>query len=192
MNYGQLKTKIASWINRSDVPLSDVVELAEAEIARDVRVMALEGIVTGSLVGGRFDVPADFLSARQMLIGGKLYTFVSPEMYQREQECVSSARYFTRIADEFLIVGGGTDAYSLTYSAKFAALSADGDTNWLLTNAKDVYLYGALKHAAIWARDVTAAQGYQSVYDAAVARVNASDKGSRFAGSLTVRPRVVA
>lgn len=192
MNYGELKTAVTTWINRSDVPTADVVALAEAEIRRDVRVIAQENTVTGSLVSGRFAVPADFLDSRQLLIGGKVYAFVPPETYQMEQEMQSTARYFTRIGGYFYVVHGDAEAYSLLYVAAFPALSAESDTNWVLTNAKDAYLFCALKHAAVWAKDATAAQGYESMYQAAVAKLNGADKASRFAGTLTVRPRIVA
>ena len=192
MNYGQLKTAITSWASRSDVVAADMVALAEAEIRRDVRVMAQESLVAGSLVAGRFAVPDDFLDSRQVLIGGKVYDFVSPEQYQREQESQTSFRYFTRIGGYFYVVHGDAESYSLLYSTEFPALSDDSDTNWLLTKAHDVYLFCALKHAAIWLKDSASAQGYASVYDAAVAKVNGADKAARFAGQLTVRPRVVA
>ena len=192
MNYGQLKTAVTSWASRSDVVAADMVALAEAEIRRDVRVIAQEEIVTGSLVGGRFAVPADFLESRQLLIGGKLYSFVTPEQYQIEQEMQTTSRYFTRIGGYFYVVHGDAEAYSLLYCAAFDALSADADTNWLLTNAHDVYLFAAMKHAAIWLKDAASAQGYGAVYEAAVAKLNGSDKAARMAGQLTVRARVVA
>lgn len=192
MNYAQLKTAITTWINRSDVPTADVVALAEAEIRRDVRVMAMEGITSGSLSSGSFAVPADFLESRQLLIGGKRHDFIPPERYQLEHEMQSTARYFTRIGGSFYVVNGGSGSYSLLYSAAFASLSADSDTNWVLTNAQDVYLFCALKHAAVWAKDAAAAQGYDAMYQAAVSKLNSSDRASRFAGALSARVGVAA
>lgn len=192
MNYGELKAAIPVWMSRTDIPAADMVSLAEAEIRRDVRVIAQETSLAGSLVSGKFAVPADFLGSRQLLIGGKVYTFVPPEQYQIEQEMQTTARYFTRIGGFFHVVHGDSEAFSLLYVAAFPILAADSDTNWVLTNAHDVYLFCALKHAAIWAKDVEAAQGYLSVYEAAVSRVNGNDRGSRYAGTLTVRPRSYA
>lgn len=192
MNYGQLKAAVIAWINRGDVPAADVVTLAEAEIRRDVRVIAQEHSVTGSLSSGQIAVPDDFIDSRQLVVGGYVHTFIPPEQYQLEQEMQSRARYFTRIGSALLVVNGTDQTYSLVYVAAFPALADDADTNWLLTNAHDVYLFSALKHAAIWAKDAASAQGYQAVYDQAVSRINGADKASRFAGTLTVRPRVVA
>ena len=192
MNYAQLKAAITTWINRSDVPTADVVALAEAEIRRDVRVMAMEGITSGSLSSGSFAVPADFLGARQLLIGGRRHDFIPPERYQHEQEMQSTARYFTRIGGSFYVVNGGSGSYSLLYSAAFASLSANSETNWVLTNAQDVYLLCALKHAAVWAKDAAAAQGYDAMYQAAVSKLNSSDRASRFAGALSARVGVAA
>lgn len=192
MNFGQLKTAVTAWLNRGDVPVADVISLASAEIRRDVRVMAQEGIVTGSLSSGRFLVPVDFVDSRQLLVGGKSYSFVSPEQYQIEQEAQTTARFFTRIGAHFYVVNGGSEVYSLAYSAAFQSLTADSDTNWVLTNAQDVYLFCALKHGAVWAKDPAAAQGYEAMYQAAVTKLNAADRAARFAGALTVRPRSFA
>lgn len=192
MNYGELKAAVTAWINRSDVPAVDMVSLAEAEIRRDVRVIAQENVLTGSLSSGRFAVPADFLESRQLTVGGKVYNFVPPEQYQIEQEMQSKARYFTRIGGFMYVVHGDAEDFSLIYVAAFPQLVSDTDTNWVLTNAHDVYLFCALKHAAIWSKDVEAAQAYQSVYGSAVSRVNGADRGSRYVGTLTVRPRSYA
>lgn len=192
MNYGQLKALILSTIARSDVPVSDMVALAESEIRRDVRVMAMESLVTGSLVAGVAPLPARFIEARRFVVGDLVREYVSPEMFQDKQANQSTERVFTRIGEELHVLGGGDAAYSLLASVSFAELSADADTNWLLTNAPDVYLYASLKHSAIWLKDAPAATGYAQVYAEALAKTNGTDKAARFAGRLTVRPRVVA
>jgi hypothetical protein len=189
MNYAQLKASIASWAARPDVPIADVVAMAEGEIRRAVRVQAQEKLATGSLVGGAFAIPVDFLDSRQMLVGGERASYITPEEYQLEQEASSTLKRFARIGASFCFVGGTTQAYSLLYRAAFAPLSADADTNWVLTNAPDVYLYGCLKHAAIWAKDASAAQGYDAVFVGAVERLNATDRASMYAGPLVARVR---
>lgn len=192
MNYGQLKTQVTSTIARGDVPAADMVALAEAEIRRDVRVMAMESLTTGSLVAGVASLPARLLEARRLVVAGFVRNYVSPEMYQDFQANQAQDRVFTRIGDELHVLNGAESAYSLLALESFPVLSADDDVNWLLTNAPDVYLYGSLKHAAVWARDSAAASGYAQLYAEAVVKTNSADKAARFAGSLTARPRVVA
>ena len=137
-------------------------------------------------------MPADFLESRQLLIGGKRHDFIPPERYQHEQEMQSTARYFTRIGGSFLRSQRRIWLYSLLYSAAFASLSADSETNWVLTNAQDVYLFCALKHAAVWAKGCRRCSGYDAMYQAAVSKLNSSDRASRFAGALSARVGVAA
>lgn len=192
MNYGQLKTQVTSTIARGDVPVADMVALAEAEIRRDVRVMAMESLTTGVLVAGVVALPARLLEVSRLVVGGFVRTYVSPEMYQDFQANQARDRVFTRLGDELHVLNGAESAYSLLALESFPALAVDSDVNWVLTNSPDVYLYGSLKHAAVWVKDAAAASGYAQLYAEAVAKTNSTDKAARFAGSLTARPRVVA
>ena len=42
---------------------------------------------------------------------------------------------------------------TILYYEMLSELSAGSDTNWLLTDYPDLYLYGALVHAGVWLRD---------------------------------------
>lgn len=194
MNYGQLKTAIASWVNHgaaaSTIP--DFVVLAEAEIRRDVRVMAMESLATGVLAGGAVALPADYLDARRFVVNGLLCDYITPEEYQDQTYLQSRENCYTRIGSTLYVVNGGVQSYSLIYKAQFAALALDADTNWLLTNAPDVYLFAALKHAGIYLKDPAAAQGYEGVYQAAKDKTNSADKAGLIQGSMRMRARVVA
>lgn len=194
MNYAQLKASVANWINRTDInaDIETIVDLAEAEIRRDVRVMAMEAFTTGTLTGGTLALPANFLESRQLLIGSTPYEYVTPERYQIEVSLSSSLKMYTRIGMSLYVLGGGTSAYSLLSYGAFAALAADGDTNWLLTNAPDVYLWQCLKQAGIYVKDQAAAEGYAGLYTAAKDALNGTDKAARISGPLTIRPRTTA
>lgn len=194
MNYGELKAAVLNWSARSDVAsvMSDVVRMAEATIARDVRVRAMEKVATGTLSGGVAVLPADYLETRTLVIDGDVYAYVPPERYQLEQGQGSTAKHFTSVGLSLYVVGGGSGSYSLTYLGSFPALSADADTNWLLTNAPDVHLYAALKAASVFVKDAAAAQGYEALYQDAKNKVNSVDKASRFNGATVVRSRGVA
>lgn len=194
MNYGQLKTSIASWVNHGAATASipDFVTLAEAEIRRDVRVMAMESMVTGVLVGGEIALLADYLDARRFVVNGLPCDYITPEEYQDQTFQQSRENCYTRIGSTLYVINGGAQSYSLIYRAQFDALAVDADTNWLLTNAPDVYLFGALKHAAIFLKDAAAAQGYEGVYQAAKDKTNSADKAGLIQGSMRMRARVVA
>ena len=189
MNYGELKTAVPNWLANSTVTpvIGDVVRLAVAVIDRDVRVRAMEKAVTGTLVDGVAALPADYLESRNLVINGEVYDYITPERYQLEQSRGGVFKHFTAVGLSLYVVGGGSGAYTLTYVASFPALTADTDTNWLLTNAPDVHLYACLKQAAVFVKDAAAAQGYEALYQDAKNKVNSSDRASRFNGMTSVR-----
>lgn len=194
MNYGQLKTAIASWVNHGAATASipDFVKLAEAEIRRDVRVSAMESLETGVLAAGAIALPADYLDARRFVVNGLPCDYITPEEFQDQTFQQSRQNCYTRIGTTLYVINGGVQSYSLIYRSAFASLSDDADTNWLLTNAPDVYLFAALKHAAIYLKDAAAAQGYEGVYQAAKDKTNSADKAGLIQGSMRMRARVVA
>jgi hypothetical protein len=185
MNYGQLKTAVNSFLNHGAATSSvaTFVQLAEAVIRRDVRVPALESKVTGTLSGGVLTLPDDFLEARRLVVSGYPCDYVSADAYQVFETDGATYRKFTRIGNTMQVLGGGSGAYSLLYSGAFDALSSDTDTNWLLTNAADVYLFKALTYAAAFVKDAVAAQGYEALYQAAKDAVNLKAGLDRYSGS---------
>lgn len=194
MNYGELKTAVAGWINRTDLGsnIASIVEMAEATIRTDVRVAAMESLVTGSLVDGAAPLPDRFLESRRLLVGGKLHDYVTPDQYQVEIEASSTLRHYTSFAGSINVIGGGTNSYSLLCYRWFDAFVSDSDTNWLLTNYPNVYVYQALKQAAVFVKDANAAQGYEVLYQQAKNAVNGIDKAAANPGAMTIRSRSVA
>jgi hypothetical protein len=190
--YSELKTAVASWLNRSDLTTSipDFVTLAEADIRRDVRVQAMESVATGTLTGETLAHPTRYTEARRLTVGEYVYTYKLPADYTEAVRNDSTDYIYTSIGQSLYILNGASgDDYTLTYSASFAALSGASDTNWLLTNNPDIYLFGSLVYGAIFMRDDAATTLFQAKYLAAVKRVNGQEHASRYSGSpLTIRP----
>lgn len=195
-NFGDLKTSVASWLNRTDLAsvIPDFVRLAESEIARDLRIRAMQETATGSMSSGAITLPSDFLEARRLVVDDREMSYITPEEYQRlVRDGYSDVRYFTHIGQSIFVLNGEADSYSLLYWAKFDALSADADTNWLLTNHPDLYLFKACEKGAVFLRDAEGATGYRSLYDDAKAKLETADRMAEFSGSvLEIRPNNVA
>ena len=75
----------------------------------------------------------------------------------------------------------GYDDLILTYWAK-PLLVADEDTNTILDNYPDLYVYGVLTHHAGLIRDLQAAQGWAQGYDFAISDAMANDAVVRMSG----------
>lgn len=76
---------------------------------------------------------------------------------------------------DIVLPGDAIAMASITYYAKFPALVKDTDSNWLLENAPDVYLFSALVEASIYTRDRAAADEYLIRYASACITLKRND-----------------
>jgi hypothetical protein len=76
-----------------------------------------------------------------------------------------------------------TGNLSVTYYAPLTPLQNDSDTNWLLTNAPDIYLQGCLMYAYRWAKDDNRAQIAFGDFQTALTGLQEFDIGSRHSGN---------
>ena len=137
--YGQLKTAIASWLKRSDLTdiIPDFIGLAESNIRRDVRCRAMEQIATGTLAARTLALPTRFLEARNVALNGYPQKYITPQEYADQTDW--DAGNYT-VKGELFYFQSSTATYSIDYWQSFAPFADEGDTNWLLTNAPEVYL----------------------------------------------------
>lgn len=184
--YAQLKTAIATWTVRSDLTsrLADIVAMTEADIRKDVRCQAMETLATGTLTGETLAFPTGFIWAKRLKVSTYIHEYVTPADYSDLTEAGNTEAFFTIIGTDIYINDGASgDSYSLIYHKAFAALSDDADTNWLLTNHPDVYLWGACAKVAIVTKDEAALAKYMGLYRDAVRRVNGSEWMAAASGS---------
>ena len=83
--------------------------------------------------------------------------------------------------------GEATDINVLYYE-KIPALSDSQTTNWLLTDAPDVYLYGSLVHTAPYLADDQRAQMWAAMYQSAVDELMLASQRTKWGGPLNMRP----
>ena len=80
----------------------------------------------------------------------------------------------------------------MVYYKKIPALSDTNTTNWLLTKAPDIYLYGALSHASPFIMDDQRMPMFAQLYLARTEALNDESKISTHSGSpLVARTRAV-
>jgi hypothetical protein len=187
-NYGELKTAVAAWLNKSNLTtvIPDFIALAEIDIRRDLRVPAMETVVTGTLAGETMAHPSRFLEARRLVVNDTVYSYRTPEQYQALIN--SQQSIFTNIGTNLYILGGTAgDDYSLIYTASFDPLVGDTSTNWVLTNAPGVYLAASCRYGAVYLKDTEAEAGWASKYAGEVARENYISRTQQRGGHLQVR-----
>ena len=163
-----LTASVAKWLNRTDLDLVlvDFVRLAEAEFARDPRIRSSfqTVVVDGYTTDGEIALPADMLELQELRMGGSVLTQL-PHADWRDRV---SGPYFTRIGNVAHITGKHASEYRLTYMQKLPQLAFPSDSNWLLREHYDVYLWKCCEQGSVWMRDVEATQGYNQKYEMAV------------------------
>jgi hypothetical protein len=192
MTYAVLKADIASWLHRADLTteLATFVRLSETDISNDARVRSMETVVTGSVSAGAISMPSNLIESRLLVVDGYPKDYSTPRDFAELGRINSEKHVYTVTGASIKVLTGSS--YSLTYWAALDALSADSDTNWLLQNAYDVYLWAGIKQAAIWAQDDQATMKYDAMYRGAVAKINAREAKAMRGGTLTIRPALGA
>ena len=192
--YATLKTAIADFLNRDDMTsvIPTFIALAEADMQRKLRHWRMEVRATASLDTQFSAIPSDWVETiRFYLTTGetsRLELISQAEMIDRKQGDgnVNGRPYYyamTGAQFELYPIPDGTYASELLYFAKIPALSDAATTNWLLTNAPDAYLYGALIHSAPYLKDDARIQVWAALYQSAIDNLNDSSNDARHSGT---------
>lgn len=197
-NFGELKTSIANHLNRTDLTsvIPDFVTLLENRVNSEVKFRNRRMETTSSLSYSGTDeatLPTDFLEARTVVWQSTPrvnLTYMTPTVFEDTYttDTPSTPVNYT-IYGSTIKIGpfpNSTVGATLLYYQKLTALSADEDTNWLLTNHPDVYLYGSLVGSAPYLGDDQRIQVWMGLYDRAAARIKGEDSRARWNGA----PRV--
>lgn len=197
--YAGLKTSIAAWLKRSDLTtiIPDLVVLAEARIARDLRlrrqIVSANLTLTASVQG--VDLPLDWLEFENVTLNGdppRQLTYVNIEHLDSKYPSTWTGMpaVYTLEGDKILFGPTPDKAYTagVFYYGKFAALSADTDTNWLLTNHPSIYLFAALAEAEPYLVNDNRAVMWEAKYSKDMNELQTADDAAMFSGTaLRVR-----
>lgn len=199
--YAELKTSVGDWLNRTDLAtaISDFVSLAEAQIERQLRTRQMIVRATASIGTEYSAVPADFLETKSLKLNTNPVTALQFQTVD-SLDSLSNTTYLSSGKPLYFSIVGGQirvlpipDAEytaELVYYAKLSKLSNTNTTNWLLTQAPDVYLYGSLLQAAPYLQDDARITVWSSLYQAGLDQLQiADDRGSTSGGALMARAR---
>lgn len=167
-NFASLKADIAHWLNRTDLlaAIPGFVRMAEAEMARDTRLrsgfsaMPLSGYTSD----GEIALPNDMLELKELRFAGKKLDEIT---FEEGTSAAPPAGFYRRGAVA-VVPGGWAGQWSMLYTQKLPALVFDSDSNWLLRDGFDVYLWKCCELGSVYLRDPEAVQGYNAKYEMAV------------------------
>lgn len=203
--YADLKSQVAAHLNRSNltssIPL--FVQLCETRIyygsqepnlqSEPLRIRAMEQSSYATFNAQKIALPTDFLKSRRIYVdGANPYElgFLTPDQFWNKYLSTTSAvpRHYT-LEGENIVLGPTPDSsYTgrLLYYKKFASLSGDTDTNWILANAPGVYLFGTLAEAFRYTRNMDQAIPSLATFSGLINSLNNSDKSDRYASPWQV------
>lgn len=189
MNYGELKAAVKGYLHRGDVDamLPVWLQLAEARIyGGEINTPPLriaEMAHTTSMTSATR--PADFVAARMIHEDGNprnTLTLVPLELVE------SSSMAFAWDGEELKLSPDQSFPVTMHYWKRLPTLSADSDTNALLTRAPGIYLSAMLVEGGRWARDDELGAREAANYASAVNALHSAEASARFSGDvLTMR-----
>ena len=207
-DYDSLQTAIAKYAWRTDdsdfedsVPdfiagvehtINYGMDLPNGDSIPPLRVADMETTSTVAITSGAGTLPTDYLQWRRVKANTSpavILTASSPDLVA-EYDSVGATypKFFDIIGTTITTYPASSADLSLTYYAKVPALSDNATTNWLLTKAPMVYLYGSLIHAAPFMMDDARATIWAQLYKAAISGLTKTDVLGRYArASVTVR-----
>lgn len=194
--YSDLQTQIPIWAFRTGdtefiAAVPDFIRLLETRVNRDLRTRDMKTSATVALTSGAGTLPADYLEMIEVKESTNGYRSIRPmpESYGTTEfpTAVSGCPdHYVISGDTITTVPAATGSLAITYYAKVPALSDASPTNWLLTKAPDVYLYGSLIEGATYTKDNEETARNSALYEEALAKLKRADRGSRYARA-TVR-----
>ena len=180
---------------------NSLLRVAEAQIQRRVRTREQEITTTLTASGRSTPLPAGFLRQRSVALGGTLNRTLDyvPPARLRESPFWDNLGGFASPETQVYTIEGFNILLApepkadspvellLTYVAAFAPLVGSEDTNWLLTEAYDVYLWGVLAAVAIYLEEAELETKYDDRFQRAIDDLNISERRARTPAAAGLR-----
>lgn len=198
-SYEDLKDEVAAWLLRDD--LTDVIptfiDNAESALRRDKRVRHLRS-TTLTVDAEEETLPDDFVELESIYIAtspnfGELETVAPGQLADFSRRFgVNGIPLAVAVLDNSLRFAPFPDdesfTFEMTYWESIPTLSANLQSNWLLADSPDIYLYASLVESAPYLRDDARITTWRSELERRIAELDLSIANKRWGGQLTRRP----
>ncbi len=199
--YAELLENVPLHVDRTDLGdlLPSFLELTEERINRVLRVLGMI-VRSQETANAQFiDLPADFIELKNI----QLNTTIARPLFYASMQQMDTIRALHPEGGEpthYTISGGQLElapvpaedsetVIEMTYYAKVAALSVDVPTNWLITKAPSVYLWGMCYEASQYIDDAQMAAKYETRFNTAINELQAESDRAESSGSPLIRVR---
>jgi hypothetical protein len=197
--YSELQTSVVNWLSRANLTnrIPEFIALCEARYGRELRVAGMEKrAYTGTAISTEYvQLPDDFMEARNFQLTTSPVTLldqVSPDFIDQQYGGqIGKPKYYAIVGDEFQLAPAPDGEYTLelNYWAKIPALSDTNTSNWVLVNAPDIYLFGALCEAIPFIQDDKRITLWEQKYKMAISALQ-EDSNRRRWSSTAMQMRI--
>jgi len=178
-NYGELKQKLSRYLfnQRFLADYDDYTSMFEADANSRLRVLPMEASTLLTTISGDVALPTDYLTWRTVKPTTTPYideldyvhpAYLPATQYNRRPPLftIEGNTFKTRPADDT------ADAYEFHYYQKIPTLvGGDSNSNWLLSEYPNAYLFGLMVEAAGQGRNAEMAQLYKARRDEVFAEI---------------------
>lgn len=193
-DYAELQSAIADFLIRDDLTaaIPTFIRLCEARIDRELTHWRQERRSTAQLDAQYSTIPTDFLRPIRLQLldtyTGEIAPISTAQMLQMRQDRndrVGRPEYYALTGGslELFPTPDATYDASLVYYGRVPALSDTNTTNWLLTEAPDVYLYGSLLHTAPYLKDDARIGLWEGLFGQGLNTLNISSGDAKYGGT---------
>lgn len=178
-SYSSLQTAIGDWLARSDLTafIPNFIQGWEADFYRDSKNWGrwMEAALNSTIASSVIACPADYLGLKYAYVDGspssRLERGSINQLLGRYPRGGSTGLpvVIARYSENFIFGPEPDSTYTIKgiYYAKPTQLSAfagDAAANWLIVNAPDLCMYGALVHSAPFLRNESRLPMWQDMY----------------------------
>jgi hypothetical protein len=197
MNYGDLKTDIAEWINRKNLTsrIPQFISFGEKDIYRGFRtatgnlsLRCRENLVSAQLVpvDGVITIPSDFREIKEVTMAGRGKTPISDQFYNKLRNYGGQTQVFAQRDQSWFQypLSDNDDTFDIIYYSDFSGtLVNDEDTNPVLTAHPEVYLYAALAKAEVYIKNDSRKTTWKDELDSTIRGINADARRAELSGA---------
>ena len=192
--YTELVTELEAYLKRSDYTprIPTFISLTEARLNRLLDDPEMEVRATATGFGQYTTLPSDFKRMIGVSTGNyfELQQVSSSQISSMNQSITGEPQKFA-ISDGSISFAPINSAAPITmlYVRRIPPLTAAAPTNWLLTQAPDLYLYGCLLQSHLYGWYDERIPLFKAAYDEAIAEMKIDGETRRW-GSAPIRPRL--
>lgn len=201
-SYDGLKEEIANWLVQAGVAdfeavIPTFIRMFEVRANRKLRHRAMVKRATALVEDQFVPLPVGWLEAINVQVNAQ---DPQPLEYKamdfldeiRGSTSTGQLRYYTIVANTIELVPTpvGTTEIEMVYYEKIPSLSGSNQTNWLLGEAPDVYLFGSLMNAELYGVNDERVTTWATAMSEAMDALTFSSTTAMHSGSgLVARPR---